>query len=145
MPLDKPGCGVSDHTPDCLCDVHVTEPVSVMENWERDSFMIRPLLERMGHASWTPQGVLELLTKQLDLHDDLVAYNERVEESGSRVAAMSSQFLVSPGQRRAMVQMKQAGIPNTVIRSHMSERYGVELTNSNVSHIVARSRRRRGK
>lgn len=140
MYFSQPGCGVRDHTPDCLCDVHVVEPVEIMDGWENDSFMIRPLLERIGASAWTRNGLLDLLTKQLDLHDDLVAYN-LLAEHNSRTRAEGNNLLTR-GQRRAIQQMSEARIKNSVIRSHMSERYGVDMTAAQVGKVVNDHRKR---
>jgi hypothetical protein len=140
MPLDGPGCGVPDHTPDCLCDVHVTEPVSVMDNWVRDSFMIAPLLERMGDVPWGTQGVLELLSKQLDVHDDMEAY-EFFKAENPRSMILDNAGALPPRVRLAVVQMSKSGIPHPVIRSHIRERYDYVLSASRVARIMGDYRR----
>lgn len=140
MPLDGPGCGVADHTPDCLCDVHVTEPVQVMDNWVRDSYMIAPLLERMGDVPWCTAGVLELLSKQLDVHDDMEAY-EFFKAENPRAMVIENAEAMPPRVRLAIIQMSKSGMSNSVIRSHLLERYDFELEAYRVSRVVTEYRR----
>lgn len=135
MPLDGPGCGVPDHTSDCLCDVHVTEPVEIMDNWTRDSYMIAPLLERMGDTPWSTEGVLDLLSKQVDIHDDMEAYEFfKAENPNSRV--LDNIDAMPPRVRLAVIQMSDAGHAGKAIRSHLLERYGYDMKYSRISHTV---------
>lgn len=147
MPLDKPGCGVSDHDTDCLCDVHVTEPVSVMENWATESFMIRRLLEEMGPDTLHHQAsLLELLVRQVDIHDSLVAYQEAVQQNPN--ARLFEDSKLSGGMRMAIRQMSTSGYKSKQIQEYLNERYDVGATYADVCVVVdsdRRSRRRRNR
>ena len=140
MPLDGPGCGTPNHTPDCLCDVHVTEPVQIMDNWIRDSYMIAPLLERMGDVPWGTDGVLELLSKQLDVHDDMEAY-ELFKAENPRAMVIENAEAMPPRVRLAILQMSRDGMSYSVIRSHIHERYGHDMLANDVGRIVREDRR----
>lgn len=144
MPLSGPGCGVRNHHPDCLCDVHVTEPVPVMENWATESFMIRRLVEMMGPDTLHHRtSLLELLTKQVDLHDDLVAYHQ--ENDVTQRARMFEESKLTVGMRMAIRQMDDARIRNNDIRQYLEERYGVETTYAEVRNVMDSHRRTKRK
>lgn len=134
MPLDGPGCGVRNHPSDCLCDVVVVEPVEIMENWTSDSFMIRPLLERMGESAWTREGLLDLLTKQVDIHDDLVAFTS--DTQSLERAKMYDRSDISNGRRHTIREMSDAGIRPRQIRQHLLERYGVDASERQVHSVI---------
>jgi hypothetical protein len=69
------GCGVSDHDPDCLCDVVIHNPVPIMNNPVRDMWMGPELCEYRGHGAngWTEQEVLAYLVDIVYLHDMYIA------------------------------------------------------------------------
>lgn len=144
MPLDGPGCGVRDHTPDCLCDVHVVEPVPVMENWATESFMIRRLVEMMGPDTLHNRtSLFELLVRQVDLHDDMLAYH--AEFAKNPRARLFDDDKLSGGMRTAIRQMDDARIPNVEIREYLSERYGVDATYEEVRCVIDSHRRTKRK
>lgn len=144
MPLDGPGCGVRDHTPDCLCDVHVVEPVSMMENWATESFMIRRLVEMMGPDTLHNRtSLFELLVRQVDLHEDALAY--RTEFASNPRARLFDDDKLSGGIRTAIRQMGDARISNAKIREHLSERYQVDATYGEVASVIDSHRRTKRK
>lgn len=144
MPLDGPGCGVPDHTPDCLCDVHVVEPVAIMENWATESFMIRRLVEMMGPDTLHHQtSLFELLVRQVDLHDDIVAFNQENEVTGRGRLFEDDKLRV--GVRMAIRQMDDARISNEKIREYLAERYGIDATYEEVRCVIDSHRRTKRK
>lgn len=147
MPLSGPGCGVRDHHLDCLCDVHVTEPVPVMENWATESFMIRRLVEMMGPDTLHHRtSLLELMTRQVDLHEDLLAYHEEFAKNPR--ARLFEDSHLSGGMRRTIQEMTDEGHRNSSIRAHLSERHGVEATERQVHAVVdsyKRTKRKRNR
>lgn len=141
MPLDGPGCGNKRHPPECLCDVHVVEPVPIMGNWATDSFMARRLIAALRLSRpWSDGDILKLLTAQTHLHDDVVAYNKRIEEGV--MSPFSSTTVLTHGQRQAVLDLAEEGRTNKEIRSYMAETYGVHLERTLVHNTVARHRKR---
>lgn len=140
MPLDGPGCGVRNHHPDCLCDVHVTEPVPVMENWATESFMIRRLVELMGPDTLHHRtSLLELLIRQVDLHDDLLAYQNELRTNPT--ARMFDDSKLTGGMRAAIKEMDDAKIKRAKIREYLYERYGVDVTQAELHSAIDSHRR----
>lgn len=141
MPLDGPGCGKKRHPSDCLCDVHVGEPVPIMENWATDSFMARRIIKMLGLGRpWSNEDILKLLTTQTHFHDDVVAYNKRIEEGG--IAPFPASSVLTYGQRQAITDLSEEGRSNAQIRSYMAETYGLDLDRTHVHNVVARHRRK---
>ena len=144
MELPGPGCGVRDHDNACLCDVIVTNPVPVMERWATDSYMIAPLLERMGSDTLHhPTSLFELLVKQVDIHDSAVTYEEELTVNDK--ARLFDDSYLSGGARRAIKEMNDAGIKNSVITEYIEFRYGVALSPKETSDIVQSHKRTKRK
>jgi hypothetical protein len=138
-------CGVDDHDPECLCDVIVDKPVEVMRNWGRDSFMVQRLIEEMGLSQGLKPGdLLRLLELQTMLHDDVVAYNERVAEGSSPNMNEEARKL-STGRMRHVEQMHEDGWDGRQIRTYAMDMWNLALSRGHVSHIILRAERRKAR
>jgi hypothetical protein len=112
-----------------------------MDNWATDSFMARRLIAALRLSRpWSDGDILKLLTAQTHLHDDVVAYNKRIEEGV--MSPFSSTTVLTHGQRQAVLDLAEEGRTNKEIRSYMAETYGVHLERTLVHNTVARHRKR---
>jgi hypothetical protein len=135
-------CGVKKHPPECLCDVVITEPVPVMENWATDSFMARELIKHLDlSAPWTNEKILELLTAQTHVHDDLVEMKRR-EQAGTATVLKGENQKLRPGQVAAAEALCLQGYSHGQVRTAMLETYGIELERSHAAKIRDRVYRR---
>lgn len=63
------GCGIAEHTADCLCDVHIGTPAPIMGPVS-DGWMFRQVAERLGLGiPWDTDSVLEVYAKVTELYD----------------------------------------------------------------------------
>lgn len=136
-------CGTRNHKSDCLCDVVVVKPVEIMAEWGRDSFMVKRLIEKQHLSSpFSQEDVLHLLELQVMLHDDVVAYNTRVD-AGSRPAMTESRRTMSPGQMRHIEEMYDDGWTGKQIRAYCHFMWGLVTDRTNVSNIRRRAEKRK--
>lgn len=85
------GCGIAEHTADCLCDVRIGTPVPVMGQ-VADGWMFRQVADRLGVGiPWNKSNVLDVFTTVTELYD---VYREkycypRVSDISSRLPTES--------------------------------------------------------
>lgn len=138
-------CGKKTHDPLCLCDVVVKEPVQIMEDYGRNSFMSLRLIEVLNLSSpWGDEQILKLLTTQVSLHDDLVEYNRR-KKYGINAQQPDSGRKFTLGQGAALADMYEDGWSHAEVRTFVLEEWGIELDRTYAHRIQERARGRRRK
>jgi hypothetical protein len=62
-PSDWLGCGVAEHGPECLCDVHIVKPTLTVTDWVNHVWMGRELCELRGYGKpWTGAMLADYLS-----------------------------------------------------------------------------------
>ena len=138
-------CGKKKHDPLCLCDVVVKEPVPIMADYGRNSFMSLRLIEVLGLSSpWDDASILKLLTNQVSLHDDVVEYKRRVEHRISTQQPEAGRKFTL-GQGAAIAEMYEDGWNHNQVRTYVLEQWGIELDRVYAHRLQERARSRKRK
>lgn len=136
-------CGKKRHDPLCLCDVVVKEPVKIIEDYGRTSFMSLRLIEVLGLSSpWGDEQILQLLTAQVSLHDDLVEYKYRSENGiSTQQPKVGRKFTL--GQGATIGKMYEDGWSHAEVRTYVLDQWGVELGRVYAHRLKERAEDRR--
>ena len=138
-------CGKKRHDPLCLCDVVVKEPVKIIEDYGRTSFMSLRLIEVLGLSSpWGDEQILQLLTAQVSLHDDVVEYKRR-QQYGISTQQPNAGRKFTLGQGAAIAEMYEDGWSHNEVRTFVLDQWGIELDRVYAHRLQERARGRKRK
>ena len=125
--LRKPGCGHSDHTEDCLCDVVIKEPVDIAVCVPNEMMFASVICEHMGfEAPWDVDKTLSLLSMCARAHDML-----HDEEGKNRTWRHNRK--VTDEARMFMAQAVDAGTKNIQVMRQVKELFGIEVSQAYIS------------
>lgn len=133
------------HVVDDLSDVVVTNPVEIANiDFGRDSYHARQIIEHLGLSTpMSAQDMLRFFAFQAELKDRL-SLAERVADptanprpNGSRNNFAANAKLTRP-MREFIAMMVEQGQPSGVIRAELKRIYGVDVSQSHMSHMRKR-------
>jgi hypothetical protein len=124
--LRRPGCGDKSHDEDCLCDVHIKEPVPIRVSFPHDITFASVIAEHMGYeAPYTTSQVLEIMqmaARAKDLLSNPLAHLVWREDSKVPYEA-----------REYMREAAEAGIRNRDVIKTVQEHWGVTVSQAYIS------------
>lgn len=134
-------CGRCD---DCLCDVVVSNTVAIANiDFANQSYHARRIVQHLDlSAPWTPEKILQFLTFQAELKDQL-AFAERlnvpspVTPEGKRNTFAANAKLTAE-MRQLIATMVIDGSPSAIIRAEVKRLYGIDVSASHMSHMRKR-------
>jgi hypothetical protein len=126
MDWSEMNCGVAEHSDDCLCDVVITEPVSIgIKDAVDEMHMGKQLCEIRNYGRpWSTNQMLDYFT-------DLCTFHDKWKEQQPR--PHSKNFA-----HQRMVELLKDRVDNKEIRRIILEEYGVDYSRSTVSHTKRR-------
>lgn len=134
-------CGVAEHDEDCLCDVVVTEPVQIMDNWIRDSWMASKIVQYAGlSAPYSNEDILTLLSTQVAMRDEMQrqAQTKEQQRRAARIRHDARKTLFTKEQMEEVRQLLASGMNTTQVRVHCKVKWDIDLKKSYASKIQAR-------
>lgn len=91
-PSDWLGCGVMEHGPECLCDVHIAEPTPTVTDWVHDVWMGPEICELRGYGKpWTSAMLADYLTDLSTFHAAL-----KLHGMDNQTGSLGSEVLTEP-------------------------------------------------
>jgi hypothetical protein len=110
-----------------------------MNNWVRDSWLGKEIVERLSLSSpWTDDKILLLLETQTELHDVYVGHHSRPIQQKvltGRAAINSRNRMqrpekINPEQQAELKEMLRSGASAGDLRKHCAKMYGVGISKS---------------
>ena len=139
-------CGVEAHDDDCLCDVVVTSPTPIMNDWVRDSWLGKEIVQLLGLSSpWTDDKIILLSETQLAVHDE---WAERRRTSGSEalkaVRAMRPNK-IDAEQEEELKEILANGGTSGDLKKYCDTMFGIEISRSWACKLRVRLLKEMGK
>lgn len=134
-------CGVNGHDEECLCDVVVTNPVAIMDNWVRDSWMASKVVLYSGlSAPYSNEDILTLLSSQVAIHDEMHRQERKREQqrNAARRQHETRPTLFTKEQMEEVRSLLASGLNTTQVRVHCKVKWDIDLKKSYASKIQAR-------
>lgn len=124
--LKKPGCGVTEHDDDCLCDVHVDQPTPIGVSFPHDITFASVICEHMGfEAPYKHEDVLNALQMVGRAKDMLSGPRDEYEWRDNQK--------VPHDAREFMRECAEAGMRNKEVRQLVLDGWGVTVSPAYVS------------
>jgi hypothetical protein len=91
-PSDWLGCGVMEHGPECLCDVHIDKPTPTVTDWVNHVWMGPQICELRGYGKpWTSAMLADYLTDLSTFHAAL-----KLHGMDNQTGSLGSEVLEEP-------------------------------------------------
>lgn len=124
--MKHPGCGVTEHDVDCLCDVVVKTPTPIAVSFPHDITFATLICEHMGfEAPYKTGDVLEALSMCARAKDML-------SDPRHELSWRENQK-VPHDAREFMRECAEAGMRNKDVRAAVLEEWGVEISPAYIS------------
>jgi hypothetical protein len=124
--MNSPGCGVSDHDNDCLCDVHIKQSTPISIALPDQMMYATVICEHMDFcAPWDTEKLLKLLGMCSRAHDML--------HDGTSMKTWRHNQKVTDDAREFITRATESGMRNTDVIKEVKEQFGIEISQSYIS------------
>lgn len=135
MPTVLDGCG-QPHPIHCLCDVIVSQQTTITDDLV-NGWLVREIISELRLLDiGSTTTLLDFLCAWVAVHDRFV------EEQRTKMVRGTTFKPKNPELNDFVANLVVAGMTSTEIRRQVFNTFGIELTKSNASHMVRRTRER---